>query len=161
MGGNGAYAKYLMYALDTYHGERFKEVGHIGEGKNRVSVVTSATKKTDSTPMNSFESLTYYVVKPGDHSRITTIAFYDKRSHRIKKSIDLKYDKKGNLLEYKVVIRKGRKHTIGSHWHKWSLKNKKNAGRKSHDSKNVYALTKAEKQYIKKALSYNAKQTKS
>lgn len=158
MGGNGAYAKYLAEQLDLYRGDRFKEVGQIKEKYETISVVTTTTKKTDSTPMNSFTSLMYYVAKPSEPNRITTIAFYDKHSHRIKKSIDLQYDKKtGELLAYKVVIRKGKPHTIGSHWHKWSLKSQKNAGRKAHSANNIFALSKAESRYIKKALEYNSK----
>ena len=103
MGGNGARAAYDNYTLDVYSKDRFKQVGIIGNTK----VVTSRTKNNNSTPMNSFGSSMYYVTNPNDTIRITTIAFYNNRTHEIVKSIDLKYDKDGNLLPFQNYIHKG------------------------------------------------------
>lgn len=100
MGGNGARAAYDNYTLDVYSKDRFKQVGIIGNTK----VVTSRTKNNNSTPMNSFGSSMYYVTNPNDTTRITTIAFYNNRTHEIVKSIDLKYDKDGNLLPFQNYI---------------------------------------------------------
>lgn len=155
MGGNGAGGKYDAYALDTYLGDRFKEVGRI-DGDHGAKVLTTTTKKTNSTPMNNFTSRMYYITKPGEPNQITTIAFYNKRTHKIYKSIDLKYDKQGNLVPFSTVTRKGKLHTVGTHCHKWPGRGKSNAGRVQHDPKCIFAPTKAEMRYINKALKYNA-----
>ena len=85
MGGNGASDYYRKYALDIYDGERFKQVGTIGNNK----VVTTNVKINTSIPMNSFESKMYYVTSPNNPNLIVAIAFYSGRTHKIVKSIDL------------------------------------------------------------------------
>lgn len=44
---------------------------------------------------------------------IVTIAFYNKRTHKIRKTIDIVYYKDGNVMAYKNVVCKGKTHTIG------------------------------------------------
>lgn len=152
MGGNGASDAYNNYALDTYEGDRFKTVGMIGNAK----VVTTTKKKTSSTPMNNFHSPMYYVTSPNDTGRIVTIAFYNKRTHKVRKTIDIVYDKDGNVVAYKTIVRKGKKHTIGTHVHKWPKNNKAGkSGRKSHDKNNVFKPSKSDMKYINKAVKYN------
>lgn len=152
MGGNGASDAYYNYALDTYEGDRFKTVGTIG----KIKVVTTIKKKTDSTPMNNFNSTMYYVTAPKDSGRITTIAFYNKRTHKVRKTIDIVYNKEGYVVAYKRIVRKGKVHTIGTHVHSWPRNNKVGkAGRKSHDKNNVLAPSKSDLKYISKAVKYN------
>ena len=153
MGGNGARAAYDNYTLDVYSKDRFKQVGIIGNTK----VVTSRTKNNNSTPMNSFGSSMYYVTNPNDTTRITTIAFYYNRTHEIVKSIDLKYDKDGNLLPFQNYIHKGKVRNKGVHFHYWPEKYKGDAGRVQHDPNNFFEPTKTEWRYIKKAIKYNEK----
>lgn len=152
MGGNGASDAYNNYTLDTYDGDRFKTVGKIGNTK----VVTTTKKRTSSTPMNNFNSPMYYVTNPKDPGKIVTIAFYNKCTHKIRKTIDIVYDKDGNVMAYKNVVRKGKTHTVGTHVHLWPKSNKiGKAGRKSHDKTNVFEPSKSDLKYIKKAIKYN------
>lgn len=152
MGGNGASDHYRKYALDIYDGDRFKQVGTIGNNK----VVTTSVKSNTSIPMNSFESKMYYVTSPNNPDQIVAIAFYSGRTHKIVKSIDLVYDKSGNLIAFKKVKHKGKIKTIGTHVHKWpGNKEKGKVGRKSHDKSNSFEPTKSDMRYIKKALEYN------
>ena len=157
MGGNGASDHYRKLALDIYDGERFKQVGMIGNNK----VVTTNVKTNTSIPMSSFESKMYYVTSPNDSTKIVAIAFYSGRTHKIVKSIDLKYDKLGNLIPYKVVKHKGKNKPIGTHVHKWpGNKEKGDVGRKSHDKNNSFEPTKSDLKFIKKALKYNQEHQK-
>ena len=157
MGGNGASDYYRKYTLDIYDGERFKQVGMIGNNK----VVTTNVKKNTSIPMNSFESKMYYITSPNNPNQIVAIAFYSGRTHKIVKSIDLEYDKSGNLIPYKVVKHKGKNKAIGTHVHKWpGNKEKGDVGRKSHDKNNSFEPTKSDMKFIKKALKYNQEQQK-
>lgn len=143
MGGNGAYSSFLSYSLDTYEKDRYKCVGMIGTAK----VITVVTQRNDKAPMNAFSSSMYYVTKPNDPNKITTITFYDARTHGIKKSIDLKYDKEGNLLSF------GEK---GTHVHKWSKNGKGEYGRVTHDKSDIFEPTRTDWIYIKRALKYNS-----
>ena len=52
MGGNGASKHYHDYSLDIYSGDRFNQVGTIGNNK----VVSSSVNDNTSIPMNSFTS---------------------------------------------------------------------------------------------------------
>lgn len=157
MGGNGASDHYRNFSLDIYSGDRFSTVGMIGSNK----VVSTSVSNNTSIPMNSFESKVYYVTSPNDSTKIVTIAFYSGRTHKIIKSIDLKYDKSGNLIPFKQVKRKGKVHTEGVHTHKWpGQKLKGKVGRKTHDNNNIFKPTKTDMKYIKKALEYNKKHQK-
>ena len=157
MGGNGASDHYRKYALDIYDGDRFKQVGMIGNNK----VVSSSVNNNTSIPMNSFNSKIYYVTSPNDPTKIVAIAFYSGRTHKIVKSIDLVYDKSGNLVPFKEVKRKGKIHKVGTHTHNWSgNKEKGDVGRKSHDKNNFFEPTKTDMRFIKKALKYNQEHQK-
>lgn len=157
MGGNGASYHYLSYSLDIYSGDRFKTVGMIGNNK----VVCTSVKKKTSIPMNSFTSKMYYVTSPDNPNQIVAIAFYSGRTHKIIKSIDLVYDKSGNLVSFKQVIRKGKIHTTGTHAHKWpGNKEKGDVGRISHGKNNTFKPTKTDMRFIKKALKYNQEHQK-
>lgn len=157
MGGNGAYDYYRNYALDIYQKDRFKEIGKIGNNK----VVTTSVNNNTSIPMNSYNSKMYYVTSPNDPTKIDTIAFYSGRTHKIVKSIDLIYDKSGNLVPFKQVKRKGKIHKVGTHTHNWSgNKEKGEVGRKSHDKNNFFEPSKADMKFIKKALKYNLEHQK-
>lgn len=157
MGGNGAYDHYRNYALDIYQKDRFKEIGMIGNNK----VVSTSVKKKTSIPMNSFNSKMYYVTSPDDPTKIVAIAFYSGRTHKIVKSIDLVYDKSGNLIPFKQVKRKGIIHKEGTHTHNWSgNKEKGKVGRTSHDKNNFFEPTKSDMKFIKKALKYNQEHQK-
>lgn len=106
--------------------------------------------------MNSFNSKMYYVTSLDDPTKIVSIAFYSGRIHKIVKSIDLVYDKSGNLVPFKQVKRKGKIHKVGTHTHNWSgNKEKGKVGRKSHDKNNFFEPTKSDMKFIKKALKYN------
>ncbi len=157
MGGNGASDYYRKYALDIYDGDRFKQVGMIGNNK----VVSTSVHDNTSIPMNSFNSKMYYVTSPKDSTKIVAIAFYSGRTHKIVKSIDLEYDKSGNFIPYKVVKHKGKVKAIGTHVHKWpGNKEKGDVGRKSHDKNNSFEPTKSDMKFIKKALKYNQEHQK-
>ena len=158
MGGNGAYDHFRNYSLDIYTGDRFKQVGTIRNNK----IVSSSVKGNKSIPVNSFKSKMYYVTSPDNPDKIVAIAFYSGRTHKIIKSIDLVFDKSGNYVPYKTVVRKGKKHTIGTHAHKWpGNTDKGNVGRKSHGKNNTFSPTKSDMRYIKKALEYNKQHQKS
>ena len=133
--------------------KQFKKVGKIGNKKVITSV--HANKKI---PMNSFKSRLYYITTPNEPNRIVAIAFYNRHTHKIVKSIDLIYDKSGNLIPFKQVKRKGKIRIVGTHTHSWS-ENKENGkmGRKSHDKKNFSKPTQTDKKFIKKALKFNLK----
>ena len=106
--------------------------------------------------MNCFTSKMYYVTSPDDPTKIVAIAFYSGRTHKIVKSIDLVYDKSGNLVPFKQVKRKGKIHKVGTHTHNWSgNKEKGEVGRKSHDKNNFFEPSKSDMKFIKKALKYN------
>jgi hypothetical protein len=138
--------------VDTYKGDCFILIGMIGHNK----IVSSSVNKNTKIPMNSFNSKTYYVTSPKDPTKIVAIAFYSGRTHKIVKSIDLVYDKTGNLVPFKQVKRKGKIHKMGTHYHKWSGNNEKGkVGRKTHDKKNFFEPTKTDMKFIKKALKYN------
>lgn len=157
MGGNGAYDHYRNFSLDIYGGDRFKQVGMIGNNK----VVSTSVYDNRTIPMNCFNSKMYYVTSPDDPTKIVTIAFYSGRTHKIVKSIDLVYDKSGNLVPFKQVKRKGKIHKVGTHYHNWSGNNEKEkVGRKAHDKKNFFEPTKADMKFIKKALKYNQEHQK-
>lgn len=157
MGGNGAYGHYNNYSLDIYKGDRFKQVGMIGNNK----IVTTSVNNNTSIPMNSFNSKMYYVTSPNDPNKIVAIAFYSGRTHKIIKSIDLIYDKSGNLVPFKQVKRKGKIHKTGTHTHKWpGNKEKGKVGRISHDKNNYFEPTKSDMKFIKKALKYNKEHQK-
>lgn len=157
MGGNGSSYHYLNYSLDIYSGDRFETVGMIGNNK----VVASSVSVNTSIPMNSFTSKMYYVTSPGDPTRIVAIAFYNGRTKKIVKSIDLVYDKAGNLVPFKQIKRKGKTHTIGTHTHKWpGNKEKGKVGRKSNDKNNHFEPTKSDMRFIKKVLKYNQEHKK-
>ena len=157
MGGNGAYDHHRNYSMDIYEGDRFKQVGMIGNNK----VVSTSVYENTSIPMNSFNSKMYYVTSPTDPTKIVAIAFYSGRTHKIVKSIDLVYDKSGNLVPFKQVKRKGKIHKVGTHTHNWSGNKKKGeVGRKSHDKNNFFEPTKSDMKYIKKALKYNQEHQK-
>jgi len=133
--------------------KQIKKVGKIGNKKVITSV--HVNKKI---PMNSFKSRLYYITTPNEPNRIVAIAFYNRHTHKIEKSIDLIYDKTGNLIPFKQVKRKGKIRIVGTHTHNWS-ENKENGevGRKPHDKKNVFEPTKTDMKYIIKALKYNQK----
>ena len=157
MGGNGASKHYHDYSLDIYSGDRFNQVGTIGNNK----VVSSSVNDNTSIPMNSFTSKMYYITSPDNPNQIVAIAFYSGRTHKIVKSIDLIFDKSGNLVPFKEIKRKGKVHKVGTHTHKWpGNKEKGNVGRKAHDKNNFYEPTKADMKFIKKALKYNKKKKK-
>lgn len=157
MGGNGASDYRRRYALDIYGGDRFKQVGMIGNNK----VVSTSVNDNTSIPMNNFSSKMYYVTSPKNSTKIVAIAFYSGRTHKIVKSIDLIYDKSGNLVPFKQVKRKGKIHKTGTHTHIWSgYTEKGKVGRKSHDKKNYFEPTKIDMKYIKKALKYNQEHQK-
>ena len=157
MGGNGASDHYRNYSLDIYSGDRFKQVGMIGNNK----VVSTSVNTNTSIPMNSFNSKMYYITSPNDPTKIVAIAFYSGRTHKIVKSIDLIYDKSGNLVPFKQVKRKGKIRKEGTHTHNWSgNKEKGKVGRKAHDKKNFFEPTKADMKFIKKALKYNQEHQK-
>ena len=154
MGGNGSYSYFVANTLGTYTKDRYKTIGMIGKTK-----VVSVTKgERDKTPMNSFSSSMYYVTKPQHPERITTIAFYDKRAHGIKRSIDLIYDEDGNLKPYVTYLRKGREKVDGTHSHRWKKGEDGDYGRTSHDGSNTFEPTKTDWIYIKRAIRYNEKQ---
>ena len=135
-----------------FRSDRFNEIGMIGNNK----VVSTSVKKKTSIPMNCFTSKMYYVTSPDDPTKIVAIAFYSGRTHKIVKSIDLVYDKSGNLVPFKQVKRKGKNHKVGTHTHNWSgNKEKGEVGRKSHDKNNFFEPSKSDMKFIKKALKYN------
>ena len=156
MGGNGSYSHFVAKTLGTYVTDRYKQIDKIGQTK--VIVVT--TQKNEKQPMNSFTSSMYYVTAPDHPERITSITFYDKKTHGIKKSIDLKYDEDGNLLEYCTYTRKGKLHTAGTHVHKWYKKESGDYGRTPHAGDNCFKPTKTDMIYIKRAIRYNERKAK-
>jgi len=89
------------------------------------------------------------VTHPNNPDVITTIAFYDKRTHKIKSSIDLAYNKSGEYIPYSTEIVKGREKIFGTHYHKWPAGEKGKSGRTRHDTGNSYAPTEKEMRYIK------------
>lgn len=156
MGGNGSYSHFISGTLGTFETDRYRQIDSIG--LNKVIVVT--TQSNDKRPVNSFTSDMYYVTAPEHPERITCITFYNKKTHGIKKSIDIKYDKDGNMIPYSVVYRKGKVRIEGTHVHKWFSQENGSFGRKSHDGGNCFDLTKTDFMYLSRALRYNAKKQK-
>lgn len=156
MGGNGSYSHFIAKTLGTYLTDRYQQVDKIG--KTKVIVVT--TQKNEKQPMNSFTSYMYYVTATNHPERITSITFYDKKTHGIKKSIDLKYDDTGSLLGYGTFVKRGKTHTTGTHAHRWFLQCNGDYGRKSHDGNNCFKPTKTDMIYIRRALRYNVRKVK-
>ena len=152
MGGNGASDHYRNYSLDIYSGDRFITAGMIGNNK----VISSSVNSNTSIPMNAFNSKMYFVTSPQDHTKIVAIAFYSSKTKKITKSIDLVFDKSGNLVSFNQVNRKGKIHTFGTHTHKWPGHNQKGkVGRKPHDKHNIFKPSKSDMVFINKALKYN------
>lgn len=143
MGGNGSYSYYVSKTLGSYTKDRYKKVGMIG--KTKVVAVTKGEKT--KTPMNSFTSQRYYVADPKHPGRIKHIAFYNKRTHGVSKTIDIVYDKDGNF--------------VSAHTHRWQVNEKGEYNRKSHDGRNQFEPTKTDWRYINSALRYNNKHSKS
>lgn len=142
MGGNGSYSYFVSNTLGSYTKDRYKTVGMIG--KTKVVAVTKGNRT--KAPMNSFTSQRYYVADPKHPERIKHIAFYNKRTHGISKTIDLVYDKDGNF--------------VGAHTHRWQLNEKGEYWRKSHNGRNEFECTKTDNLYVERALKYYKKQKK-
>lgn len=143
MGGNGSYSYFVTKTLESYAKDRYKKVGMIG--KTKVVSVTEGIRC--KTPMNSFTSKMYYVTRPNHSERIEHIAFYSEKTHGVSKTIDLIYDKNGNFVD--------------AHTHKWQVNDNNEYFRKSHDGRNQFEPTKTDWRYIKSALRYNKKNSKS
>ncbi len=143
MGGNGSYSYFVSKSLGSYTKDRYRKVGMIGKTK----VVTVTEGVLCKTPMNSFTSKMYYVTKPGHSEIIKHIAFYNKRTHGVSKTIDLIYDKNGNF--------------VGAHTHRWQVNDNNEYYRKSHNGRNQFEPTKTDWRYINSALRYNKKHFKS
>ena len=142
MGGNGSYSYFVSNTLGSYTKDRYKTVGMIGKTK----VVEVVNYDNTKTPMNSFTSTKYYVADPKHPEMIKHIAFYNRRTHGISKTIDLEFDRDGNF--------------IGAHTHRWQLNDKGEYWRKSHDGRNEFEPTKTDWTYINRALKYYEKQSK-
>lgn len=128
MGGNGSYNKSLggvPTAKRTHTDTGYRIDGH------KVLLQTSNNAQT-KTPMNSNSEAPIYLIGRKDKKTgkisITTIAIYDK--HKLHKSIDIKYDKEGNVIPFK-------KDKDSSHQHNWNGNTKGEIGRKKHNKSNI------------------------
>lgn len=156
MGGNGLQSHYVSNTLGGFITDRYKKVGSIGDTK----VVVVTTHETDKQPVNSFTSDMYYVVSPKDPERITHITFYNKKTHGIKKSIDIEYDADGNMIPFTTITKNGKTRTVGTHVHKWFCNEKGIYWRKSHGRNNIFSLSKTDLMYVSRAMRYNEEHAK-
>lgn len=155
MGGNGARAHYNKGTLDEYHGTRFEKIGEIDGTK----VISVSTQSNTAVPMESFTSSMYYVTSPKDATEIEHITFYDKNGN-IKVSIDMEYDKDGNIIPFHTIFHKGKIHVKGTHMHKWALNDNGDSGRKSHAANNVFPINRYYKRFVNRVINYNKKHKK-
>ena len=156
MGGNGSYSYFISNSLGSYTKDRYKQVDSIGS----VKVVTVTTQDNMKTPMNSFTAKMYYVTAPENPNQIRAIAFYNEKTHKIKKSIDIEYNDDGSLKALRQFTHKGKTKTEGVHVHKWSSNESGDSERKRHDKSNVHEPTKTDMIYIRRAIRYNQRKVK-
>ena len=150
MGGNGARAAFMANTLEGYKGVRFHEVGRIDDAK----VIEVSNQSRTAQPMEAFTSRMYYVVNP-DTKEIKHIDFYDKEGN-IKHSIDLDLNKDGSFKPYREFMRKGKKRSEGSHFHRdWPKQKNGDKGRTPHNEDNIEAVNRYYMRFVNKAIKYN------
>lgn len=146
MGGNGAYLRseggvpaYNRTHTDT----NYRVDGH-------KVLLYSQNAGHNNTPMNSNSENPIYLCgkteKQSKEITIATIAIYE--NHRIAESIDLKFDKAGDLIPFKEG-------GGGSHMHKWFEDKKGDMGRKSHDGSNDYSIPSKYADLINEVIIFN------
>lgn len=149
MGGNGAYIASeggVPIGNRTHTDTEYRIDGH-------KVLVQTGNPGQNKTPMNSNSENPIYLCGKTDKEgkvTVTTIGIYEK--HRLVMTIDIKYDKEGNVIPYS----NGGKGT--THAHKWPTDNSSGAvGRKPHDSKNVLSYGHKYDELLKKIMEFNKK----
>ncbi|MEE0978503.1 MAG: hypothetical protein UH625_03755 [Muribaculaceae bacterium] len=136
--------------MEGYKGVRFHEVGRIDDAK----VIEVSNQSRTAQPMEAFTSRMYYVVNP-DTKEIKHIDFYDKEGN-IKHSIDLDLNKDGSFKPYREFMRKGKKRSEGSHFHRdWPKQENGDKGRTPHNEDNIEAVNRYYMRFVNKAIKYN------
>ncbi len=146
MGANGQLGKRSWNPMPSpYHvGDKFNDVQapqkiyEVVAKLEGMDIVKIISQNRTSTP-TSFDGVIALIQNTGNN-KITTIAFYDKVSHRIYRSVDLEFDDTGNIIPYSSVIHKGKLRVYGSHTHTWYTDENGKFGRKTHDEHNTGEL---------------------
>lgn len=149
MGGNGSYIVSVGgVPMDkrTHTDTNYRVDGH----KVLVQTKNPLQRKC---PVNSNSENPIYLCGTTDKNgkiRITTIGVYD--NHKLVYSIDIEYDKKGDIIPYS----NGGKGT--THAHKWPVNSSSgDVGRKSHDPKNSLPYGRKYVELLKNIADFNKK----
>jgi len=154
MGANGQLGGNFGSFVDAQTGKGYQTIGHF-EG---MSIVTTSDKRPLSAPIVSQDAVVMGLVRHSAKSQVKYIAFYDKKTKSVKKTIDILYDSEGNIVPSQYKIVKGKRVVIGTHSHRWEEHAGGNTGRVSHDEDNRFLLTKRELRWLQKAERYNQSQ---
>ena len=136
MGGRGAYsADYGNSGGIPIEKREYSEVGKIGN----IKVIQSDETSNNRTPTYSNSKNTTYFAYSKERDRIEAIYYY--RNHRLVRSVDF-----------------GKNMGETPHVHYWSPSGM--VGRKRHDKRNVFELTKRDKRLMILAKSFHLKKNK-
>ncbi len=148
MGGNGSYSKEwggVPEVSRTHIDTNYRVDGHkvllLEQNPGHDKIIMNSNSEN---PVYLFAS----VDKQSGVIQISGIGIYEK--HVLKESIDLKFDKDGNVLPFS-------KTENGSHAHLWYEKSPGIYGRKSHDKSNYYPISKKYQGLINKIEDFNRK----
>lgn len=150
MGGNGSYSSTLKGVPDASrtHNEATSRIdGH-------KILVQKKTETQIKIPMNSnSENPTYLCAKvdKDGNVQISSIAVY--KNHKLVTSIDLVFDKDGNVIPYSPNKK-------SSHSHNWNESSSGDVGRKRHDGDNTHPIPSGYKSLIDKIEKYNKEKHK-
>ena len=150
MGGNGSYSSTLKGVPETSRTH--------SEARTRIDghkiLVQKGSETQNKIPMNSNSDNPTYLcarVDKDGNVQITSIAIYE--NHKLVKSIDLVFDKDGNVIPYSPNKK-------SSHCHNWDETSSGDVGRKRHDGNNTYPIPREYKLLINKIVKYNKEKHK-
>lgn len=150
MGGNGSYNKEFGGVLEidrTHIDTNFKVDGH------KVLLQQKNTKQIQM-PMNSNSESPIYLIASVDKSGNLVISgFGVYKKHVIAKSVDLVFDKDGDLIPYSESEK-------SSHAHQWQEVSPGIYGRKPHDKKNHQPIDSLFNALINKIVKFNKSKKK-
>ena len=124
-----------------------------------MSIVTTSENRPLSIPANSQDAVVMGLVRYSAKNQVKYIAFYDKKTKSVKKTIDILYDSEGKIVPSQYKIVKGERKVVGTHYHLWKYTDGV-ASRPPHDESNRFLLTKRELRWLQKAERYNQSQAK-